>query len=250
MEKVKVRSTQLLAIRCTKKTHQRLYTLRSTTDAIVLTQVTLLLSYWSPYDSDIQVNSYWIDRAFHHANTAKLWDPEADSSAMHSRNKIIWWSCLVRDRQIAFGLRRLHRLRERDELWPMVTELDFGPEALIPSYTNATSKKAMMLAFIGLCELSNLIAEIGIFQRQHHNLFENTSIQPKETISTTMMTLMNQVSEFDHQLRLLKKQFVKDSRKSIDELTPGISKVPLFMLPILHAYVLNHTFRCFKTNMC
>jgi hypothetical protein len=120
----------------------------------------------------------------------------------------------------------------------MVTQLDFGPEALVPSYTDATGKRAMILAFIGLCKLSNLIAEIGIFQHQNHDLFRSPSAPSKNSSTSTMMGLMNKVSEFDHEVRLLKKQFIKDTRRSVEELTPGISKVPLLMLPILHAYVL------------
>jgi hypothetical protein len=81
---------------------------------------------------------------------------------MSSRNKIIWWCCLIRDQTIAIGLRRPHRLHIKREnpTWSMVTFSDFGAEAICPRYMSLTSKRVMIVAFIRLYRLSELMAEI------------------------------------------------------------------------------------------
>ncbi|KAF2093873.1 hypothetical protein NA57DRAFT_80874 [Rhizodiscina lignyota] len=214
-----------------------LYSLRSTTDPIVLTQVCLLLTFWSPYDSDTQVNCYWVDRAFHHARTGRIWDPDNDSGTMHSRNKIIWWCCLNRDRQTSFALRRLHRMRENDSAWTHVTELDFGAEAFMPSFTDIEGKKAIISAFIWLCKLGDLIAEIGMFQL--HSLLARG--QAGDT--TDLMAEMTRISDFEYQLQSWRKQFMNDNQPYLEKPMPQISKVTLLFLQVIHASLVTALYR-------
>ncbi|KIW29744.1 uncharacterized protein PV07_05533 [Cladophialophora immunda] len=59
-----------------------------------LAQSALLLSYWSPYDSTKEVNSYWVDEAIRHAVAGGMSDP----SSTH-RKRIIWWCCIIRNHE-------------------------------------------------------------------------------------------------------------------------------------------------------
>ncbi|KAK5195067.1 hypothetical protein LTR92_005197 [Exophiala xenobiotica] len=47
---------------------------QSYSGAVALTQVALILSFWSPYNGSQEVNSFWVDEAFRHALIAKLYD--------------------------------------------------------------------------------------------------------------------------------------------------------------------------------
>jgi len=132
-----------------------------------LTRAALLLSYWSPYDSEIQANNYWIDQAFAKAQEARLFEPQNHLRTISpGRGKLIWWCCLLRDRLLAFGLYRCRSLHEDTSAGTLLSQEDFGLELANPKFMDKTSKQRSIKNFIHQCELSQSIAQILRFQEQ------------------------------------------------------------------------------------
>jgi hypothetical protein len=135
-------------------------------DPVILTQISLLLSLWSPPNPGHQNNSYWLDMAFRHANEATLWESRSDYTHKSCSLRVLWWCCVVRDRVLAIGLRRPHRLHKVPSEVAVISEQDFGSEEVAPFYTDIGSKRMEILAFIWLCRLSEIMAAIAAFQNR------------------------------------------------------------------------------------
>ncbi|PVH74660.1 hypothetical protein DL98DRAFT_658625 [Cadophora sp. DSE1049] len=139
-----------------------------TTDQVVLTQICLILSLWSPGWIGTQNNSYWLDMAFKHATCERLWEVKLNDlnkkDDPNNRNRLLWWCCLIRDRVLALGMRRPHRLHKAPSLTHdhLITSSDFGLEAQYPSYLDVESKQLAMLSFIWFCKLSKIMARIAV----------------------------------------------------------------------------------------
>ncbi|KAI1625144.1 hypothetical protein EDD37DRAFT_379064 [Exophiala viscosa] len=141
-----------------------LYRLQFSTKPYVLAQVTILLTFWSPCDTELQVNSFWLDRAYCHAREAAVWNAQTSAGTPGDRRAILWWCCLIRDRMLATGMRRPHRLHQVQNVRGMLTEEDFGLEALLPSYSSRESKKRMISVFLASCRLSEIQADMAEYQ--------------------------------------------------------------------------------------
>ncbi|TAQ84641.1 hypothetical protein B7494_g7038 [Chlorociboria aeruginascens] len=111
------------------------YWSQPTADPVVLTQISLILSLWSPGWPGAQNNSYWLDMAFKHATMGRLWESQSDS--------------------IALGMRRPHRLHQAPIEDAIISEKDFGLEAQFPIHTDLKSKQIAVFAFIWFCRLRN-----------------------------------------------------------------------------------------------
>jgi hypothetical protein len=145
--------------------YQARYWSQQTNDPLVLTQVCLLLSLWSPGWIGFQNNSYWVDMAFKHATSARLSELTSNDSA-NRRGRVLWWCCVVRDRVLALGMRRPHRLHKTPNEDAVVSEDDFGLEAKFPHHSDIRVKRVNMLAFVWLCKLSRIMEGLAIIQRR------------------------------------------------------------------------------------
>ena len=188
-----------------------------------------MLTYWSPFDSEYQVNSYWIDRAFYHARAIALWDPQGKSVASLRRNRIVWWCCLLRDRVVSLALRRPYRIHEAKTTWPFVTEADFGLEVMFPKFTTAKTKRTMIDSFIWFCKLSDIIRDIAVF---HEKKRFDREWSGGLVSSTTILAEEIQVSKFDTQLSDWKEEFLKSNGEYIKSVVPGSPKMPNYLLII------------------
>jgi hypothetical protein len=196
---------------------------------MLLTQVSLLLTYWSPYDAELKVNSYWVERAFYHARAIKLWDSGRYSGAMCCRRRIVWWMCLIRDRLISFGLRRPHRLQEAESDWALIKETDFGIEVLHPRYVDVGYKRAMAKAFISLCKLTDIMRTIAVFQE--NNRFERE--WSEGSISReAIMTELTEVSRFDKQLKDWKDEYKEFNKKVLENTALGQSLIFVYNIVV------------------
>jgi hypothetical protein len=104
--------------------------------------------------------------AFKHADAAKLWDLDNSSHISFKRQKLLCWCCLVRDRVLALGMRRPHRVHNAPFGNIPISEEDFGQEAQTPSHADLDSKRVSMVAFIWFCKLSVIMAAIAAFQHR------------------------------------------------------------------------------------
>jgi hypothetical protein len=96
-------------------------------------QSLLLMTYWYETPDDQKDTWHWMGVAISLAHTIGL-HRNPENSEMEPRKKKlwkrIWWSCLMRDRLIALGMRRPTRVKDEDYDVPMLTEDDFEIAAL------------------------------------------------------------------------------------------------------------------------
>lgn len=72
----------------------------------------------------------------------------------------------MRDRLLAFGLRRIHSLHEERVTSALPTLEDFGLEAEYPHFMDPSSKWISINNFIRLCELGQIITGVLKFQQE------------------------------------------------------------------------------------
>ena len=203
--------------------------MRYTSDHLILTKLALLLTYWSPFDTEYQVNNYWTDRAFYHARVIRLWDHRGKTAVTSTRCRIIWWCCLLRDRLISIALRCPYRIQEAKSAWPIVSETDFGLEVMFPQFMTVKTKRAVIDSFIWLCKLSDIMRDIAVFhERKRFDREWSDNIIDRATI----MPEASRVSQFDSQLRNWREEYLKVSSEYITSLKPGTSKMPNYVLMI------------------
>ncbi|KAJ4176773.1 hypothetical protein FALCPG4_011458 [Fusarium falciforme] len=94
-----------------------LYGLDCEQDRLALVQSLLMMTYWYDCPEDEKDTWYWMGIAFSLAQVMSLHrDPQhlpitAKEKCLRRR---IWWSCVMRDRLLALGIRRPARIRDHD----------------------------------------------------------------------------------------------------------------------------------------
>jgi hypothetical protein len=113
---------------CAMLTPQVLYDFDYELDRVSLVQSLLLMTYWYETPDDQKDTWHWMGVAISLAHTIGL-HRNPETSDMEPRKKKlwkrIWWSCFMRDRLIALGMRRPTRVKDEDYDVPMLTEDDF-----------------------------------------------------------------------------------------------------------------------------
>lgn len=106
-------------------------------DKLILLQATFLLSFWYEAPDDSKETWHWSGAAISQAQALGLHrgmlSPARESKDECARRKLrrrIWWSCVMRDRQIGLGMSRLIRIKDEDFDVPMLEESDFEIEVL------------------------------------------------------------------------------------------------------------------------
>lgn len=92
------------------------------------------MTYWYETPDDQKDTWHWMGVAISLAHTIGLHRNPANTSMSPRKQKLwkrIWWSCFMRDRLIALGMRRPTRIKDEDFDVPMLEEGDFeiGPLA-------------------------------------------------------------------------------------------------------------------------
>jgi hypothetical protein len=102
-------------------------------DRVSLVQSLLLMTYWYETPDDQKDTWHWMGVAISLAHTIGLHrNPEKSNMEPHKKKlwKRIWWSCFMRDRLVALGMRRPTRVKDEDYDVPMLTEDDFEVQPL------------------------------------------------------------------------------------------------------------------------
>ncbi|KAL1910194.1 hypothetical protein Sste5344_003808 [Sporothrix stenoceras] len=105
-----------------------LYGLDCEPDRMALIQSLLLMTYWYDSPDDEKDTWYWMGITLSLAQVMGLHrDPEAlDISVSEKRlRRRIWWSCFIRDRLLALGIRRPARIRSDQFNVPMLQLADY-----------------------------------------------------------------------------------------------------------------------------
>jgi hypothetical protein len=97
-------------------------------DRMLLVQALLLMSYWYETPDDQKDTWHWMGVAISLSHTIGLHRNPENSNMDSKRQKLwkrIWWSCYMRDRLVALGMRRPTRIKSEDCDVPMLTIDDF-----------------------------------------------------------------------------------------------------------------------------
>ncbi|KAK0101202.1 Cutinase transcription factor 1 beta [Cadophora gregata] len=97
-------------------------------DRVSLVQSLLLMTYWYETPDDQKDTWHWMGVAISLAHTIGLHRNPENSNMEPAKKKLwkrIWWSCFMRDRLIALGMRRPTRVKDEDYDVPMLVEEDF-----------------------------------------------------------------------------------------------------------------------------
>ncbi|KAI0157669.1 transcription factor CTF1 [Xylariaceae sp. FL1272] len=180
-----------------------LYDMDYERDRLVLIQGLLLMSYWYETPDDQKDTWHWMGVAISLAHSIGLHRDTATRGTMTLRTqrlwKRIWWSCFMRDRMVALGMRRPTRIKDEDFDVPMLEEADFeigalsddvhvvGPECLFLHDVEMQHELAQMCiakARLCLCVSHLLDAQYSISPR--------TNAPPDDTINSRMMLAPNE----------------------------------------------------------
>ncbi|KAJ0311627.1 hypothetical protein Brms1b_008145 [Colletotrichum noveboracense] len=117
---------------------QLLYDINYESDSLVTLQALLLMTYWDDSPNDVEDSWHWMGVAVKLAHTIGLHRNSTMvrmSSLEKQLRKRIWWSCFMRDRLIALGMRRPTRIKDGDFDVPMLERSDFDSRVLPESTT-------------------------------------------------------------------------------------------------------------------
>lgn len=103
-------------------------------DKFTIVQSTLLLSFWYEAPDDSKETWHWSGMAISQAQALGLHRSTVNASSLdpakRRQRRRIWWSCVMRDRQIGLGMSRLIRIKDEDFDISELHEDDFHLEAL------------------------------------------------------------------------------------------------------------------------
>ncbi|KFA78518.1 hypothetical protein S40288_01479 [Stachybotrys chartarum IBT 40288] len=180
---------------------QLLYDFDYESDRLILVQALLLMTYWYETPDDQKDTWHWMGVAISLAHTIGLHrNPETTSIAPAKQKlwKRVWWSCFMRDRLIALGMRRPTRIKDEDFDVPMLTEQDFEIQALPENNTIIPSSCVVMWDMQMQRELAmmciykaKLCVCISHMLRTQYSVLIRDKVKPDNTTSSTMMLFPN-----------------------------------------------------------
>ncbi|KAI1815020.1 fungal-specific transcription factor domain-containing protein [Poronia punctata] len=121
-------------------------------DRLLLVQGLLLMTYWYETPDDQKDTWHWMGVAISLGHTIGLHRNPANTNMSPSRQKLwkrIWWSCFMRDRLIALGMRRPTRIKDEDFDVPMLEEGDFD-FAVLPEHIQVVDPQCTLLRDVSM----------------------------------------------------------------------------------------------------
>jgi hypothetical protein len=178
-----------------------LYDFDYESDRLILVQALLLMTYWYETPDDQKDTWHWMGVAISLAHTIGLHRNPAVMSIPPRKRKLwkrIWWSCFMRDRLVALGMRRPTRIKDEDFDVPMLEESDFEIEALPDENSIIGSECPLMrdlsmqreLAVLCIAKAKLCICISRMLTAQYSVLIRDKS-KPDSTVNSTMMLFPN-----------------------------------------------------------
>ncbi|KFZ19019.1 hypothetical protein V502_03874, partial [Pseudogymnoascus sp. VKM F-4520 (FW-2644)] len=112
-----------------------LYDFDYESDRVAIVQALLLMTYWYETPDDQKDTWHWMGVAISLAHTIGLHRNPSPSAMPPRKQKLwkrLWWSCFMRDRLIALGMRKPTRIKDEDFDVPMLELEDFETTELLP----------------------------------------------------------------------------------------------------------------------
>lgn len=175
------------------------------------------MTYWYETPDDQKDTWHWMGVAISLAHTIGLHRNPGSTSMSPAKQKLwkrIWWSCFMRDRLIALGMRRPTRIKDEDFDVPMLEESDFELEALpddiavIPRECTLMRDVEMQRELAIMCiAKAQLCVCISHMLKAQYSVLIRDKMKPENTTNSTMMLFPNKqldnvesVNEVDHEL--------------------------------------------------
>ncbi|KAI0525576.1 fungal-specific transcription factor domain-containing protein [Xylaria bambusicola] len=170
-------------------------------DRLLLVQGLLLMTYWYETPDDQKDTWHWMGVAISLGHTIGLHRNPANTNMAPQRRKLwkrIWWSCFMRDRLIALGMRRPTRIKDEDFDVPMLEEEDFDIMA-IPDDIQVVDPECTLLRDVAMQrELAQMCVAkaklslcISQMLKTQYSVLVCAKTHPENTTHSTMMLLPN-----------------------------------------------------------
>lgn len=159
-------------------------------DRLILVQSLTLMTSWQEYGDEVKHLRHWIGIAYNISIFIGLnKDPESSSLPLHRKHlwKRVWWSCYMKDRMLAFGLRHAPIIPTEECQTPDLTLDDFDIELPTSEVSSVFSDCGLLLDI----DQQKRLAEVCIAQQKLcHKLSEvlkarYETIAPKLGCTTT-----------------------------------------------------------------
>ncbi|KAH7146889.1 fungal-specific transcription factor domain-containing protein [Dactylonectria estremocensis] len=189
---------------------QLLYDFDYESDPCTLIQALLLMTYWHESSDNQKDASHWIGVAISLAYTISSHPPPENTpkarpsgcESIQSPNlwKRIWWSCFMRDRLVALGLRRPMKIREAFDL-SMLEVSDFEIQALSRTDTTQPVEFPLLHSIDMQQELAlrciskvKLCICLGHTLTVQYSILSRENVSPNDTTNSTMFLSPNKNS--------------------------------------------------------
>ena len=176
---------------------QLLYDFDYEMDRLVLVQALLLMTYWYETPDDQKDTWHWMGVAISLAHTIGLHRNPGSTTMSLPKQKLwkrIWWSCFMRDRLIALGMRRPTRIKDEDFDVPMLEESDFEIQVLADNITVIPPECVLMRDIAMQQELAvmciskaQLCVCISHMLKAQYSVLIRDKMKPENTTNSTMM---------------------------------------------------------------
>ncbi|KAM5358991.1 hypothetical protein ACJZ2D_014816 [Fusarium nematophilum] len=200
-------STRKGARRCLLQKTRLIYDLGYESDRTVLIQALLIMTYWYETPDDQKDAWHWLGVAISLAQTAGLHHYVRSASATPTDRiiwKRIWWSCFMRDRLIALGMRRPTRIDEREFDVPMLQEEDFQigvihcADTIVSTNCRFVRDAETQREVAALCiAKAQLCISIGHVLELQYEMRLRADTGPENTASSTMMLFPVRTSQLE-----------------------------------------------------
>lgn len=158
------------------------------------------MTYWYETPDDQKDTWHWMGVAISLAHTIGL-HRNPDNGTMPPRKqrlwKRMWWSCFMRDRLIALGMRRPTRIKDEDFDVPMLQESDFEIDVLpdgntlLPPECTVIRNTEIQRELAEMCvQKAKLCVLISHMLKAQYSVLIRDRLQPERT-NTTMMLFPN-----------------------------------------------------------
>ncbi|KAG8412870.1 Cutinase transcription factor 1 beta, variant 2 [Metarhizium acridum] len=170
-------------------------------DRLVLVQSLMQMTYWYETPDDQKDTWHWMGVAISLAHTIGLHRNPGSTSMSTSKQRLwkrIWWSCFMRDRLIALGMRRPTRIKDEDFDVPMLVESDFDMRPLaegvsvVPPECTLMRDVAMQRQLAAMCiSKAKLCLCISHMLKTQYSVLIRDKVKPENTTNSTMMLFPN-----------------------------------------------------------
>ncbi|KAG6117480.1 Cutinase transcription factor 1 beta [Claviceps humidiphila] len=170
-------------------------------DRLVLVQSLMQMTYWYETPDDQKDTWHWMGVAISLAHTIGLHRNPGTTSMSSSKQRLwkrIWWSCFMRDRLVALGMRRPIRIKDQDFDVPMLTESDFDIQPLqegisvVPAECTLIRDVNMQRELAVMCiSKAKLCLCISHMLKVQYSVLIRDKMKPENTTNSTMMLFPN-----------------------------------------------------------